>query len=262
MTRKMASDNDRPDFDPSDDEDWISRLYPVRKARVASPGHVYFIPVSSFPVPSGECGRLNQFLDALCGQYAESVEGPSFCYLAVLNSVLKDEALRLLVSKMFDWRPMQALAMFPSQAPPHLLTARERRDLEEDFSLEKLHQAAPMMTRISRKGAVKGAYADLLGTGGSAFYLSALDEQRFFRMTREVFGYRITEPIYQALKCLPFFYLDALLEATERQFQALQTVADLYIGESLEDGGVIITSSICLDRILARLAYLIDDEVW
>jgi hypothetical protein len=236
----------------------IFDIYPVRKAGVVKPGNVYYIPVTSFPIPSRERNRLNQFLRELCGRYAELAERPLFSYLSILHSVMKQEVLRQVVINMFDWRPKQALAVMPNLPPPHTPSEEEINSVQEDFSLDKLHEMLPIMTLISRKAAVKSAYDTLFGAGGSVFYASSLDEKKFMLMTKEVFGYRIEDPIYRALDCLPFFRMNALLDATERQFKALYSVIDLYIGENIHDEGLIITSKVCLDKTMASLAHLIE----
>jgi hypothetical protein len=235
-------------------------IYPVRKAGVVKPGNVYYIPVTSFPVPLRERHRLNRFLTELCVQYAKLVDRPLFCYFGILHSIMKQEVLRQVVNNMFDWRPKQALALMPHLPPPHSPSKEEMNSVQKDFSLDKMHEMLPMMTLISRRAAVKPAYDTLFGGGGSAFFLSPLDEKRFLRMTKEVFGHRIEDPIYRSLDCLPFFDMNALLNATERQFKALHSVVDLYIGENIHDEGLIITSAVCLDKTLAALAPLIEGK--
>jgi hypothetical protein len=254
----MKEAYNRPDGDSLYSGKPIFDIYPVRKAGVVRPGNVYYIPVTSFPIPSRERNRLNRFLTELCVQYAKLVDRPLFCYLAILHSIMKQEVLRQVVVNMFDWRPKQALAFMPHLPPPHSPSQEEINSVQKDFSLDKIHEMLPMMTLISRKDAVKPAYDTLLGAGGSTFYLSPLDEKKFLRMTREVFGHRIEDPIYRSLDCLPFFGMNALLNATEAQFKALYSVVNLYIGENIHDGGLIITSNVNLDKTLASLAPLIE----
>ena len=260
---KLYSTEDRNDQSESQifrTRDSIPEIYPVCKASVVKHGHVYYLPVSFFPIPSRERDRLNHFLAELCRHYAQLVEGSLSSYLSISNSVVKNEVLRQLVANMFDWRPRQMLALTPNQPPPQLPSEQEMNHLQQDFSIEKIHEMLPMMTFISRKSAVQSAYQTLFGAGGSCFYVSPLKEREFVRTMREVFGYRIEDPIFQALGCLPHFKMEILLEATGRQFEALYSVVDLYIGESLPDGGLVITSKVCLDQTLAELAKLIKDR--
>lgn len=232
-------------------------IYPVRKAGVVRPGNVYYIPVTSFPIPSRERDRLMNFIGELCRQYAESAERPLFSYLSILHSVMKQEVLRQVVINMFDWRPKQMMAIVPNLPPPHTPSEEEINSGKDNFSLDNIHKMLPLMSLISRKDAVKPAYETLFGAGGCTFYASAHDEKRFLRMNKEVFGYRIEDPIYRAIDCLPFFTMSPLLEATDRQFMALHSVIDLYIGESIADEGLVITSRVCLDKTIAGLAPLI-----
>jgi hypothetical protein len=122
-----------------------------------------------------------------------------------------------------------------------------------------MHEMMPMMTCITRKTAVGPAYDALFGWGGATLYLSPLEEQMFFQMTKEVFGHRITEPVVQLLNCLPYFRINALLDATERQFKALYSTLGLYVGESVKDDGLVITCDRCLDEVIADLVYLLKD---
>jgi hypothetical protein len=234
-------------------------LYPVRKVEVAEPGSVYYIPVSGFPLPELEREQLRRFGGELRNRYAQLAERPLFNYLGIINSVVEYEVLQLVVTHMFDWRPLQALAFLPELPPAHLPTAEEIRSGKSDFSPEKMHEIMPMMTCITRKNAVGPAYDALFGCGGATLYLSPLEEQKFFQMTKEVFGHRITEPMFQPLNCLPYFRISALLDATEGQFEAMYSTLGLYMGESMKDKGLVITCDRCLDEVIADLVDLLKD---
>jgi hypothetical protein len=234
-------------------------LYPVRKAEVAEPGNVYYIPVAGFPLSEVEREQLKRFGGELRNRYAQLAERPLCNYLGIINSVLGHEVLQLVVTHMFDWRPLQVLAFLPELPPAHLPTAEEIRSLESDFSPDRGHEITPMVTCITRQNAVGPAYDVLFGCGGASLYVSPLEEQKFFQMTKEVFGHRITEPMFQPLNCLPYFRLNALLDATERQFKALYSTLGLYIGESVKDEGFVITCDRCLDEVIADLVYLLKD---
>jgi hypothetical protein len=234
-------------------------LHPVRKAEVAEPGNVYYIPVSGFPLPELEREQLRRFVGELRNRYAQLAERPLCNYLGIINSVLEHEVLQLVVTNMFDWRPLQASAFLPELPPAHLPTAEETRSLQGDFSRDRGHEITPMMTCITRRNAVGPAYDALFGCGGAALYLSLLEEQQFFRITKEVFGHRITEPTFQPLNCLPYFRINALLNATERQFKALYSAVSLYIGESVKDEGLVMTCDRSLDEVIADLVYLLKD---
>jgi hypothetical protein len=236
----------------------IYDIFPVRKAGVVKHGNVYYIPVTSFPIPSRERRRLLQFLGELRASYAEIAERPLFDYLSILHSIMKQEVLRQVVANMFDWRPKQVMAFLPNLPPPHTPSEEEINALREDFSIDRIHELLPMLTLISRKDAVKPAYDGLFGVGGSAYYASTLEQMNFLRKSKEVFGHRIEDPIYRALDCLPYFSMNAFLEATEAQFKALYSLIDLYLGESIQDEGLIITSRLCLDETIAGLAHLIE----
>ena len=256
----MTDRDDRPESRSFQTRETIPELYPVRKASVIKHGHVYYLPVSYFPIPPRERARLNLFLGELCRRHARLVEGSLFNYLSISHLVMKNEVLRQVTANLFDWRPRQVLALTPNLPPPQMPSEDELNRIQQEFSVEKMHEMMPLMTLISRKGAVQSAYETLFGAGGSCLYVSALDELKFLRAAKEVFGYRIQDPIYQALGCLPLFNMEILLEATERQFKALFSMVDLYIGESVGDGGLVITSEVCLDQALAELVDLIKDR--
>jgi hypothetical protein len=54
--------------------------------------------------------------------------------------------------------------------------------------------------------------------------------------------------------------INALLDATDNQFRALYSAVGLYIGESMQDGGVIIISDKKLDAEISELAYMLPRE--
>ena len=242
---------------PSDRNQLWRELHPVRKAEGSQVGNVYFIPVTDFPIPELERERIKCFLSELKSQFIQLAGGSQFSLLGILNSVLEFEVLEKVGVNAFDWRPQIAMALFPDQPPPHLPGRAEATSWQNGFPV---HEVMPMITYITKKDAVLQAYEELFGCGGTLLYLSLLNVDRFFEKTKEVFGYKITDQCFQLINCLPAFRLDTLLNATDRQFQALYSMTDLFISESIQDGGVIITASKSLDKVISNLARLLRPE--
>ena len=117
-----------------------------------------------------------------------------------------------------------------------------------------------MITYITKKKAVAEAYEELFGCGGTILYTSPLEEQELFAKTKQIFGYRITNQSLQLMNCLPVLGINALLDATNNQFRALYSAVGLYVGESMQDAGVIIISDKKLDAEISELAYMLPRE--
>jgi hypothetical protein len=229
-------------------------LFPVRKAAVADRGNVYYIPVSGFPLPDAERKSIKLFLDELQLRYAGLVETEPLGCLGIISKVLEFEVLEKIGRNVFDWQPQLAMAIFPDQPPPHVPSREEALSWKEGFPV---HEVMPMISYITRKNAVKEAYDELFGCGGTILYATVLEERKLFAKTKEVFGYKITDKSFQMMDCLPVLGIDVLLNATSSQFRALHSVAGLYIGESMRDEGVVIASDRWLDREISELACLL-----
>jgi hypothetical protein len=156
--------------------------------------------------------------------------------------------LHTLVMNGLDWRPQAAVALMPDRPPPRL-PGREEAKLFT--TTVPVHELLPMMQYISRPSKVMPAYRALFGTGATVLYVSALEGRKFLQKTKEVFGYRIQDPAFQVLDCLPYFTSQPLIGATSHQFEALHSAIGLYIGESAQDRGVLIAADRCIDGIIA-----------
>jgi hypothetical protein len=233
-------------------------LYPACRVSVTDHGNVYFIPVSGFPIPDEERKSIKGFLVELRKRYANLVESGLFSCLGILDKVLEFEALEKLGHHLFDWPTQGAIALLPDRPPPKFPTRDEVMSWKEK-GVPLSHDLMPMITYITKKEAIPEAYDELFGCGGTIFYTSTHNEQKLFAKTKEIFGYRITNQILQFMNCLPVLGINALLDATDYQFRALYSAVGLYIGESMQDAGVVIISDKKLDAEISELAYMLPD---
>ncbi len=229
-------------------------LYPVRKAAVANGGNVYYLPVTQFPIPTSEKRVIKPFLERLMALHEDLEEKKLHHYLGVVDSALEFEVLEKVGEKILDWKPEMALALLPDLPSPHLPSREEVMALQDP---SKVREMMPMIACINDMPAVADAYESLFGCGGLALFVSAHEKKQFYDKNRQVFGHKIKIPCFQSLNCLPFFRVDPLLKATEKQYLALYSVLSLYIGESVLDEGLVIISNRCLDKIISDLAHLL-----
>lgn len=232
------------------DQSLREKLYPFQKITVSAPASVYYLGVPSFPIPDPWRDAIKELIEKLQGNFCAEFDGKMLTYLGIIHSMLKPELLRALVNNNLDWRPTAALALLPDQPAPRIPSVEEVIEWEGNIPLDEV---MPLITYITKPNAVKEASDMLFGKGALAFYISPLGEQAFLNKTKEVFGYVIEDPALNVINCLPFFRIDALLPANERQFRALFCTLDLYIGESAKDGGYVIVSSKCLDDEVMEL---------
>jgi len=231
-------------------------LYPACRVSVTEHGNVYFIPVSRFPIPEIERTSIRNFLNQLLKSYLDSAGSDLISCLGILNKVLEYEIIEKVCDNQFDWRSKMAIALFPDQPPPRIPSREEIISWKEVVSG---HDVVPMITYITRKYAVTEAHESLFGCGGTILYISPHEREKLLAKTKDIFGYKITAQCFQVMDCLPVLEIDALLKATDHQFQALYSAIGLYIGESMRDGGIIIISDRGLDREIADLTYLLPE---
>jgi hypothetical protein len=232
----------------------LEDLYPVRKAPVQKPGHVYYLAVSGFPAREAERVALIGFLERVLSQYCEVCGVPCFRHAGILTAVLEFEVLQTLVVNAMDWRPQPALALMPDRPPPRLPSRQEVGSFGNNVPV---HDLLPMVQYISRRSMVMPAYRALFGTGATVLYVTPLEGRKFLDKTKEVFGHRIQDPTFQVWDCLPYFTSQPLVRATSHQFEALHSAIGLYIGESAQDRGVLIAADRCIDEIIADGVHLL-----
>jgi hypothetical protein len=235
------------------DQSLEEKLYPFQKITVRAPASVYYLGVPSFPIPDRWRDTVKDMIEKLQGRFCAEPRPQMLTYLGVIHSMLKPELLRALMTNNLEWRPTTALALLPDQPTPRVPSVEEVIEWEGNIPLDEV---MPLITYITKPNAVKEASDLLFGKGALAFYISPLGEQAFLKKMKEVFGYVIEDPALNVFDCLPFFRVDALLPANERQFKALFCALDLYVGESAKDGGYVIVSSKCLDDEIIELVSL------
>ena len=233
-----------------DDQSLEEKLYPFQKLTVPAPASVYYLGVPSFPIPDRWRNTIKEMIEKLQGQVCAEHRGQALTFLGVIHSMLKPELLRALMTNNLEWRPTAAIALLPDQPAPRIPSVEEVIEWEGDIPLDEV---MPLITYITRPNAVKEASDLLFGKGALAFYISPLGEQAFLKKMKEVFGHVIEDRALNVINCLPFFRVDALLSANEKQFRALFCALDLYVGESAEDSGYVIVSSKCLDDEVMEL---------
>lgn len=246
-----------PNSDKAEIYEDLPDLLPVLKARVADQGNVYFIPVSNFPISESERNRLKLFVDKLHLSYADLIGRELSGCLGVVSEVLEFDIIEKIGVNSFDWQPKMAIALNPELPPPHIPGREEALAWKEGFPV---HQVMPMISYITKKSIIGEAYNELFGCGGTIFYSSTLNSDKFFEKNKDVFGYRITDKCFQLMECLPMMGLNTFLEATTNQFRALYSSMGLYVCESKRDNGIIIVSDRILDKELYELSVILHEE--
>jgi hypothetical protein len=234
-------------------DDDLDELLPFQKITVTPPASVYYLDTPTFPMRERERGKIKELIISLAGRFPGDERQQLFSYLGIIHSMLRPELLRAISMNKLEWRPMTALALLPGQPPPRIPDVEEVVERGGDISPDEV---LPAITYITKQSAVREASDRLFGMGALAIYVTSLEEQQFFRKTKEVFGHTIEDDALKFMNCLPFFAMDALMRATERQFRALFSVLELYIGESARDMGYIIISNKCLDDEIIELVSL------
>ncbi len=256
----MTSDKDRVArwrVGSGHDQSLKEKLYPFQKLTVSAPASVYYLGVPSFPMPGRLRDTAKDLIEKLHSRFCAEFGRQTLTCIGIVHSMLTPDLLRALMTKNLEWRPNTALALLPDQPPPRIPSVEEVIEWKGDIPLDEV---MPLITLITKPNAFKEVFDLLFGKGAMALYISPLREQEFLKKMKEVFGYVIEDAALNVIDCLPFFRIGALLPASEKQFKALFSALDLYIGESAKDSGYIIVSSRCLDDEITKLVFPLKDR--
>jgi hypothetical protein len=233
-------------------------LYPVQWLSFIPVGAVYLLPVSNFPMPQGELYWVREFCEALIAHVQSAIAGLQ------LEVIIKQSRLYTgLVDHFADhapvWIPEQGVAVIPHLPPPHVPSLGEIESIDPRCLAPNGAGFPPdimpeLVFQIADEEGREEARRTMGGHGALNVFLSRLNESELHRRWKDLFGKRVTDRLFRAMPLfIPLFGVRSFQNVPEDEITAWLESFDLYIGESVEDKGIIIVARESLDVVIANL---------
>jgi hypothetical protein len=223
----------------------------LRTIPAPPPWEAFLLPVSGFPVPEQELspvrGWLVKLTAALAKEWGLSVE-----VLIQLSQLHLGDGTVRLSDHGREWLPAVGLGVWPDREPPTLWTPEYFGSLGPgEMPRPAMYQVLRITTEPESR---KNARNVMLGLGTILQILTPDDSETLLHKTRAVLHPPIKDPSYTCFAFyVPLFEAVSLRAATAEQLDKWFCGASVYIRESSEDTGILISSRQPLGPILQRL---------
>lgn len=222
------------------------------KALLETPGvEAYFIPVSAFPPPENELLRLRIFVRSLTAAIAAEWKLSSEVFLQFNQFHLADAGSRLR-DHAREWRPALGLAADPQGPAPTIWSKEEFEQLDPG---QKLRPLCHKVFRITAASEVRRGARDLmLDVGAVLEFMVPEGSDKFLDNSQRLILPQIKERVFQGFPFhVPRLGKKNLTAETAGQISAWLCGAEVYLAETVEDGGLVLISLRPLRPFLARL---------
>jgi hypothetical protein len=223
----------------------------LKVLRAPSPWQAFVLPVSGFPLPEPECGRLAGILRKISEAAAKRWNLFSEVFLELEQMKGLDCRYRF-ADHGRDWLPEVGLGVWPDRDPPALFT---REEFENWLPGTPMRELLCEVFRISTSPGQRSEARDAMLMFGPVVEILTPDT------TAEFLGKM--KPVYldfiesRAHRCFPYYV--PLLEGktlenmTPGQLSHWCPGVSVYIRESLQDQGVLIASTMPMSEVMEEL---------
>ena len=233
-------------------------LHPVQRLSFIPVGAVYLVPVSNFPMPQGELHWVRDFCESLMAHVQSAIGG-----LEVEVIIKQSRLYTGLVDHFADhapmWMPQQGVAVIPHLPPPHVPTQSEIESIDPRCLTPNGAGFPPdivpeLVFQIADEGGKKEARQSMGGHGALSVFLSRLKESELHKRWNELFIKRVTDRLFRTAPLFtPLFGARSFRDVPEDEVAAWLETFELFIGESVEDKGIVIVARESLDVLIANL---------
>jgi hypothetical protein len=232
-------------------------LYPVQNLRLSTPQSAYLLPVSRFPAPPAELNGVSKFCDSLIA-HAHRAKAGLQLEVIVKQNYLYPDLIDYFVDKAQQWLPRQGVAVEPHKPPPHVPTKEEIEGIDIrsiDLGSRRNIDLGPELTfQICDPAGKEECYKTMLGHGAVNIFLSGLKGEDLYGRWSEIFGKVVTDRTLCAMPFFaPLFGAKSFQGVPASEINTWFETFDLYIGESIEDKGLVIAAAENLDPVIANL---------
>jgi hypothetical protein len=230
-------------------------IQPIHKVYELQASNVYLLPVSKYPLPQAEARWASAFSGDLIAEIKK--DRPNLRMEVIIRQGgIYTGLLDQFVDNAPRWMPEQGLAVIPHRPPPHIPTKDEvenvdPRSLAGD-DRPPAHDFMPeLIFRIADSGGREEAFRTMGGHTALHVFLTEANEADMIGDWKEAFGANVTERIFRAMPLyVPLFGVRSFLGVSAEKVKSWMTSFDLYIGESLEDSGIVIVSREKIDNLI------------
>jgi hypothetical protein len=217
----------------------------------ASPWQTFLLPVSGFPVPKPEseaaCGVVARLSAAAAKRWKLSPE-----VFMQLEQLRGKECRYIFADHGKKWLPEVGLGVWPDREPPGIWTKEE---LESSAPGGKLRPLMFQVFRITSGGDARREARDTLFSFGPVLeILTAENSDAFLASAKAVYLRFIKDRSY---RCYPYYV--PLLEgktmekASPQELKEWCTGVSVYIRQSFEDRGILITAPVSLTELFEEV---------
>ncbi|HEV2401148.1 MAG TPA: hypothetical protein VGS27_29715 [Candidatus Sulfotelmatobacter sp.] len=270
-------------------------LYPLYRAHDLDWCLLYWIPVSSFPIPSGQRQWLMTFLDRLTSTLVEKFGLRLETFLQY--KVLYPKLMKAFVSSAVEFRPVPGLGRKPGAKLPAAITEQDIQDMLEgkkydfndwvaDYSywfvtkatkkqrelflgyggmttlfLKADSNATPPILPITKGMRKHFTVFQSLDVDAAIAHTFALKDA-FQQKSKQLFGDGLSgEPQFQGLRfILPLLGTQDFFSQPTVEREKWFELFDVYVNESSVDKGIIIATRLDLEQHLIDLVKQLTDE--
>jgi hypothetical protein len=231
-----------------------------------APWSLYKLPMS-FQQSRSPKG-LQDFLAALID--SASAEKSVYSYTFFEQQCLNPNLIQIFTLRALAFMAVLGIGVRPEKGPPRL---PEQKDLVgmnqetiktitekkgQELTLQDFFPDMPVGTYWIKQNQTMARQL-LTGEGGWGFALSPLAETTFFEKTKAILleGSR-DEALKSMPLVLPLLRLDSFIHASVDKLYRWFEIFDLYLGESLQESGLVIASRTPIDDLLIRFVRQFD----
>jgi hypothetical protein len=233
-------------------------LQPVQKLNALPIGTTYFLPVSSYPIPEAEGNWVKDFCEALIAKI-RATDTKLRLEVVIRQNGLYTGLVDHFIDNASKWMPEQGVAVIPHKPPPHVPTKSEiesidPRALDKGGQIPSLSGIPELIFRVSDDTSKEVALKTLGGHSALNIFLTRMDAPSLVNRWKEVFGKRVTDRLFRAMPIfVPLFGIQSFNDIPKEELELWFTSFDFYIGESMDDVGIVILSKENIDLVIADL---------
>jgi hypothetical protein len=216
------------------------------------------VAVSGFPIPEPELAAVREFCEKLLAAVHQETADAEW-EVVLRQNRLEGPLLNAFVDSAGNWIPRQCVGLIPHKPPPHIPTQEEFEDLdtrilssnEAVLSLDLLPEP---VFRISADPGKTECFRSMFGHGAVGVFLSRLRADALYQRWKDAFGHRVTDRVFRAVPLVPLFGVKSFERVSAEELAGWLHSFELYVGESVEDQGILLASERNLDATIHGLA--------
>jgi hypothetical protein len=231
--------------------------YSIERLSGIPEGDVYLLPVSQYPLSKSELNRVRRFVNLLVEEF-QLVHGTLSLEVFVRQRWLYTGLLDIFVDNARQWRPQQGLAVIPHKPPPHIPSKNVIEGIDprliKQSGIHGVIDIPECVFQIMNVAYKEECCMTMAGHGALSIILTKLTSKELKQAWKELFGKRVTDRAFRNMRSyIPLFGAQSFQSATDDALASWFRSFELYIGESIEDRGIVIASGRNIESLIEKL---------